>query len=81
MQQATVLYLFLLALFIPGWSGLVSVAVATYVLYGMYNVTQDLDSILGGEYRLIRINMTDIEIFATADEARPVPADPTAPFR
>jgi hypothetical protein len=70
LQQATVMYLVLLAAFIPGWSGFLSVVVASYVLYGMYYLTQDLDSILGGEFRLISIDIHDMERFATRGPAR-----------
>ncbi|NQU99705.1 MAG: ion transporter [Parcubacteria group bacterium] len=64
LHQATILYLLLIAIFIPGLTGLISVLVATYILYGMYNVTQDLDSIIGGEYDLININISELEQLA-----------------
>ena len=68
LHQATVLYLVLIAVFIPAATGLISVLVATYILYGMYNVTQDLDSIIGGEFNLINIDITELEEFATTPE-------------
>lgn len=64
LHQATMLYLALIVIFIPGLTGFVSVLVATYMLYGMYNLTQDLDSILGGDFNLININISELEDFA-----------------
>lgn len=61
LHQATILYLALIAIFIPGISGLISIFVATYILYGMYNITQDLDSIFGGEFNLMNIDLTELE--------------------
>ncbi len=61
LHQATIIYLFLIALFIPGASGLVSIIVAGYILYGMYHLTQDLDSILGGDYNLTNIDITEFK--------------------
>lgn len=63
LQQSTVLYLALIAVFIPGITGMISVVVATYILYGMYNITQDLDSIFGGEFSLMNIDMSELEYF------------------
>jgi len=73
LQQATVTYLIMLVSFIPGWTGMLSVIVAAYVLYGMYNLTQDLDSILGGEFRLISINTAALQRFAAAKDAEEGP--------
>ncbi|MBI2888518.1 MAG: ion transporter [Candidatus Liptonbacteria bacterium] len=67
LHQATVFYLGLVAIFIPGATGMVSVLVAAYILYGMYRLTQDLDSILGGEYNLINIDLSELENFAAED--------------
>ncbi len=64
LHQATMLYLGLIAVFIPGMTGLLSVVVATYILYGMYNLTQDFDSIVGGEFNLININISELQYFA-----------------
>ncbi|MBI2917097.1 MAG: ion transporter [Chloroflexi bacterium] len=68
LQQATVLYLAMLALFLPGWAGMLSVLLGTYVLYGLYHLTQDLDSIVGGEFRLISIDLSELERFVQRDE-------------
>ena len=60
LHQATMLYLVLVAAFIPGLTGMISIVTATYILYGMYNLTQDLDSILGGEFTLINLDMSEL---------------------
>lgn len=61
LHQATMLYLALVAVFIPGLTGMISIVTATYILYGMYNLTQDLDSILGGEFTLINLDMSELK--------------------
>jgi hypothetical protein len=63
LHQATVMYLLLIAIFIPGFTGVVSILMATYILYGMYHLTQDLDSIIGGDYNLINIDLSEIRYF------------------
>ena len=55
------LYLALAVVFIPGMAGMLSTLVATYTLYGMYYLTQDFDSIFGGEFDLININVSELE--------------------
>jgi hypothetical protein len=67
LHQSTMLYLFLLSVFIPGITGLFSVLIATYILYGMYNLTQDFDSIFGGEFQLINIDISGLKRFANDD--------------
>ncbi len=64
LHQSTLLYLVLIALFVPGVIGLITVLVAGYVLYGMYYLTQDMDTIIGGEYNLINIRTTQLEHLA-----------------
>ncbi len=64
LHQSTMLYLLLITVFIPGFAGMLSVIVATYILYGMYNLTQDFDSIIGGEFDLINIDISELENFA-----------------
>ncbi len=64
LHQATLLYLLLITLFIPGMTGIISILIATYILYGMYNLTQDFDSILGGEFNLINIDISEFEDYA-----------------
>ena len=61
LHQATVFYLILIAVFIPGWAGIISVLVAAYILYGMYNLTQDIDSIFGGEFNLISLDISELK--------------------
>ncbi len=61
LHQSTMLYLGLIVVFIPGLTGLISIFVATYILYGMYNITQDLDSIFGGEFNLMNVDLTELE--------------------
>lgn len=60
LHQSTMLYLALITVFIPGITGIISVIVATYILYGMYRLTQDLDSIVGGEFNLINIDISEL---------------------
>jgi hypothetical protein len=64
LHQATLLYLALLVAFIPGLSGMLSIVVTTYILYGMYYLTQDLDSIFSGDYTLTRVDLTELRDFA-----------------
>lgn len=64
LHQATVLYLLMVVVFIPGATGMISIIIATYVLYGMYNLTQDFDSIIGGEFNLIDIDLRELKAFA-----------------
>lgn len=64
LHQATLFYLALIAIFTPGLTGLISVVVATYILYGMYYLTQDLDDFTSGEYSLININVSELEHLA-----------------
>jgi hypothetical protein len=64
LHQVTMLYLGLTAIFIPGLTGIISVITATYILYGMYHLTQDLDSIVGGEFNLINIDLSELQFLA-----------------
>ena len=61
LHQASIFYFLLIVFLLPGLVGLFSVAIVTYVLYGMYNLTKDLDSILGGDYDLIDIDTTELK--------------------
>lgn len=61
LHQSTMLYFALITVFISGITGMISVVVATYILYGMYHLTQDLDSILGGDYNLINIDISELQ--------------------
>jgi len=64
LHQATVIYLLLIGIFIPGITGMISILVASYMLYGMYYLTRDLDSIVGGEFNLINIDLSELKFFA-----------------
>ncbi|MEL6110406.1 MAG: ion transporter [Planctomycetota bacterium] len=77
LHQATILYLSLLAVFISGWPGMVSVVVATYALYGMYTLTRDFDSVLGGEHNLINIDISELQSFAVEDASIASPPSKT----
>jgi len=46
---------------------MLSVLLATYMLYGMYNLTQDFDTIIGGEYDLINIDTSELEEYLTSE--------------
>jgi hypothetical protein len=70
LQQQTVLYLILMAVFIPGLVGLISLIIATYVLYGMYELTVDIDSIIGGSHNLISVDLDELESIANNKELR-----------
>ncbi len=61
LQQTTIMYLLLLVLFIPGLRGMISVVFAGYLLYGMYQITNDFDDVIGdddrnGDTNLIRMD-------------------------
>lgn len=67
LHQVTVLYILLLAALLPGMVGLGAVLVATCLLYGMYELTEDLDTILGGKHNLISINVNELELLAESE--------------
>jgi hypothetical protein len=55
----------LLIVFLPGVSGIVATAISTYVLYGMYQVTEDLDNAMTHlEDDLIIADIKDLETLA-----------------
>lgn len=43
LHRSTIIYSILLIIFLPGISGIIATIIATYVLYGMYQVTDDMD--------------------------------------
>lgn len=62
LQQITLIYLVALVIFIPGLTGLLSVVFASYMLYGMYYVTRDLDIAAGrSDSSLIRLRPIKLE--------------------
>ena len=69
LHQAVLIYLILIALFIPGALGLIAVAIATHLLYGIYYITLDLDSIIGGEFHLVQVDLSAIEEIARGSVA------------
>ncbi len=68
LHQSTILYMVLIIVFIPGFTGMLSVFIATYILYGMYNLTEDFDSIIGGEFNLININISELKYLASGNK-------------
>lgn len=55
-HQAIFLYLIMLTIFIPGITGIVTITLAVHLLYGLYFISHDFDSIIGGdEYNLISV--------------------------
>lgn len=62
-HQGTLGYLMLVTAFLPGITGLISVISATYILYGMYYLTVDLDTIWGGDYELVNIDISELRHF------------------
>ena len=57
LQQITLIYLVSLVIFLPGLMGVISILFASYLLYGLYYVTQDLDfAAIRGKATLIRLH-------------------------
>lgn len=47
LQQTIIMYLLLLVVFIPGVKGMISVVFAGYLLYGLFQITDDFDHVAG----------------------------------
>jgi len=47
LQQTIIMYLLLLVVFIPGAKGMISVVFAGYLLYGLFQITNDFDHVSG----------------------------------
>ncbi len=61
LQRTTLIYIALMAVFVPGLPGLISVIVATYMLYGLYHVALDLDVAIADDHRsLMSVNIDDL---------------------
>ena len=60
LHQATLVYLLLICLFTPGFNGVISVVMATYLLYGMYYVTVDFDYLFNKKFTLIKIETQEL---------------------
>jgi hypothetical protein len=62
LHQSVLIYCLLLTLFIPGFAGVISVMIATYILYGMYQVTNDMDlAIADKTMNLITADISDMQ--------------------
>lgn len=57
-----VFYLLLITLFIPGINGLLSVVFASYLLYGLYYLTNEFDYIIGSDFRKGENNLITLDI-------------------
>jgi len=60
LQQATLVYITLLCLFVPGVAGVVFVTIATFLLYGMYHVSVDFDNPMGNDGGLIEVETHEL---------------------
>ncbi len=79
LQQTIIFYLLLLAAFIPGVNGLISVIFAGYLLYGMFQLTNDFDDVNGFDgdaVTLITLNieriknyLTELEVLQSGDQS------------
>ena len=49
LQQTIIMYLLLLVVFIPGAKGMISVIFAGYLLYGLFQITDDFDHVAGSD--------------------------------
>jgi hypothetical protein len=63
LQQVLLIYLFLIAIFIPGVEGMLGAVLGTYLLYGLYYVTIDLD-LSNKDVSLIDLEPKRLELFA-----------------
>jgi hypothetical protein len=63
LHKATIFYLLLITLFVPGLTGMISTLIASYILYGMYHLTRDIDALVGGEFNLICIDIHELKRF------------------
>ena len=74
LQQTIIFYLILLVVFIPGAKGIVSVVFAGYLLYGMFQLTNDFDDVNGfdgDEITLITLNVERIKNYLAELEGLP----------
>ena len=64
LHQVTLIYLVLIIIFFPGFNGIISVFIGTYLLYGMYYVTKDFDMAIGiGRSSLMPLKPLGLEDF------------------
>jgi len=50
-----------MCIFLPGVVGMISVISAIYLLYGMYYLTVDFDSLYGGDFNLIDLDVSGLD--------------------
>lgn len=63
LHRVTLIYSMLMVVFLPGITGIVSTLVATYVLYGMYYVTNEMDNaMMHLEGQLINADIQDLVV-------------------
>ena len=61
LQQSTIFYIFLISIFIPWLTWIISVLASTYILYWMYYLTIDFDTLFWGDYNLINLKTNEID--------------------
>ena len=65
LHRSTVIYSILLIIFLPGIGGIVATLISTYVLYGMYQVTDDMDHAMTHlEDQLINADINDLVVLS-----------------
>jgi predicted membrane chloride channel (bestrophin family) len=63
LHRSTIIYSLLMIVFLPGISGIVATIIATYVLYGMYYVTDEMDDAMTHlEGKLINADIEDLVV-------------------
>lgn len=67
LQQTIIMYLLLLVVFIPGVKGMISAVFAGYLLYGLFQITNDFDHVTGdtGDGNLIVVDAKRISNYLT----------------
>lgn len=62
LHRSTLIYSMLMVIFLPGVTGIVAVLVSSYVLYGMYQVTDEMDNAMNHlEDDLINADIEDLK--------------------
>ena len=72
LQQIIIMYLVLIVVFIPGIQGMVSVVFAGYLLYGLFQITNDFDHVSGTENDGNLITVDAVRINNYLEELRSV---------
>ena len=61
LHRSTLLYSLLLIVFLPGITGIVATVISTYVLYGLYQVTDEMDNAMTHlEDQLVNADIEDL---------------------